>query len=181
MTIRGRYSPPLDPSTIIDWTAATENLYTTGTGTFSDLSAGTITGTDAGYSIVQDDGTREVGFYTNADGGWVGTKSNHPLNFFTNNSVALMTIGTDGNFDFKTGNFANVGTIACGAITGGAYNDVTLAVRDEASTNLNANAKTAITNLGSTEINNLGYRDSWGMISTVEEWRPRESLLIGMR
>lgn len=52
---------------------------------------------------------------------------------------------------------------------------VILAVRDEASTNLNANVKTAITNLGSTEINNLGYRDSWGMISTVGEWRPRES------
>jgi len=35
-------------------------------------------------------------------GGWLGTSSNHPLNFFTNNSAARMTVDTAGNVGVGT-------------------------------------------------------------------------------
>ncbi|HZS07152.1 MAG TPA: hypothetical protein VFD58_20115 [Blastocatellia bacterium] len=54
------------------------------------------------YGLIHTDGTAVVGTWvgaggTGANGGWFGTKSNHPLRFFTNNGGAIMTIGTDGN------------------------------------------------------------------------------------
>ncbi len=56
----------------------------------------------AGYGWVHTDGVREVGSYVDVSGGWLGTRSNHPLKFFTNNSVALMTLTTDGRFGIGT-------------------------------------------------------------------------------
>jgi hypothetical protein len=55
-----------------------------------------------GYGLVHTDGTHEVGSYLNADGGWLGTRSNHPLHFFTNNSLPLMTVTTSGNVGIGT-------------------------------------------------------------------------------
>lgn len=54
----------------------------------------------SGYGITQTDGTVTVGSYiSNAAGGsgWFGTKSNHPLNFFTNDGLPQMTLATNGN------------------------------------------------------------------------------------
>jgi len=54
-----------------------------------------------GYGITQTDGVVTVGsFITGAGGGggWFGTRTNHPLNFFTNDSLAQMTLLPNGNF-----------------------------------------------------------------------------------
>ena len=54
-----------------------------------------------GYGITQTNGAVTVGsFITSIDGGsaWFGTRSNHPLNFFTSDSLPQMTLTTAGNF-----------------------------------------------------------------------------------
>jgi hypothetical protein len=45
-----------------------------------------------------------IGSFGGATGGWLGTKSNNPLNFFTNNGGALMTILQNGNIGIGTVN-----------------------------------------------------------------------------
>ena len=58
-----------------------------------------------GYGITQTGGGVTIGSFINtASGGsgWFGTRSNHPLNFFTNDSLPLMTIGTTGNVGIGT-------------------------------------------------------------------------------
>ena len=47
-----------------------------------------------GYGFIHSDATDnvQVGTYVSSSGGWIGTKSNHSLNFFTNNSTELMTL-----------------------------------------------------------------------------------------
>jgi len=54
------------------------------------------------YGWVHTDGTRQIGSYVDASGGWLGTKSNHALNFFTNDSTARMTLGTSGALGIGT-------------------------------------------------------------------------------
>lgn len=73
-----------------------------GIGTTSPLSKLTVQAT--GYGLLQSSGPAvdavKVGtFVTTAAGGsaWFGTKSNHPLNFFTNDGLPQMTIDTSGN------------------------------------------------------------------------------------
>lgn len=61
----------------------------------------------AGYGFLQSNGTVAVGSYVNSTGGWLGTKSNHPLHFFSNDSLPLMTLHTNGN--------VTIGTTAQGA------------------------------------------------------------------
>ena len=59
----------------------------------------------SGYGITQTDGAITVGsFITNAGGGsaWFGTRTNHPLNFFTNDGLPQMTLTTAGNFGIGT-------------------------------------------------------------------------------
>jgi hypothetical protein len=53
-----------------------------------------------GYGFVNTLGAVTVGSYVDAVGGGFGTRSNHPLNFFTNNNSGSpqMTLGTNGNF-----------------------------------------------------------------------------------
>jgi hypothetical protein len=49
-----------------------------------------------GHGITQTDGTITVGTYVSSLGGWLGTRSNHPLHFFANNSAPYMTVATNG-------------------------------------------------------------------------------------
>jgi hypothetical protein len=56
----------------------------------------------SGYGIVQTNGTVDVGSYLTSFGGWFGTRSNHPLYFFTNDSSPRMTIDTAGNVGIGT-------------------------------------------------------------------------------
>jgi hypothetical protein len=64
-----------------------------GIGTTSPTSKLTVQ--TGGDGLEQTDGTLSVASYVNADGGWLGTRSNHPLYFFTNNGLASMTLGVD--------------------------------------------------------------------------------------
>ncbi|HNP24189.1 MAG TPA: hypothetical protein PKM63_04085 [Panacibacter sp.] len=57
---------------------------------------------DASYGLTHTNGVVTVGSYVGNNGGWLGTKSNHPLYFFTNNSTALMTITTAGSVGIGT-------------------------------------------------------------------------------
>ena len=62
---------------------------------------------DFGFSHT--DGTVIVGSYigdfgASGSGGWLGTKTNHALNFYTNNSLAQMTIVPGGNVGIGTTN-----------------------------------------------------------------------------
>jgi hypothetical protein len=60
------------------------------------------------YGLTHTDGTVTVGTYVGSgnsqNAGWLGTKSNHPLFFFTNNSGALMTLAISGNVGIGTTN-----------------------------------------------------------------------------
>jgi hypothetical protein len=52
------------------------------------------------YGFIHTDGTTTVGTYvggsqSGAFGGWIGTQSNDPLHFFTNNGQPGLTLGTD--------------------------------------------------------------------------------------
>jgi hypothetical protein len=48
------------------------------------------------YGIVHTDGTAAVATYVGATGGWVGTRSNHPLSFFVNSGGASLSIDLSG-------------------------------------------------------------------------------------
>lgn len=49
-----------------------------------------------GPGFVHTNGTVIVESYIGGDGGWFGTRTNHPLRFYTNNSSVKMAINTDG-------------------------------------------------------------------------------------
>jgi hypothetical protein len=67
-----------------------------GSGASSPLYPLTINTGGSGYGWVHTDGTHEIGSYVNNSGGWLGTHSNHPLHFFTNDSLPKMTLTTSG-------------------------------------------------------------------------------------
>ncbi|HVE57720.1 MAG TPA: hypothetical protein VNB22_12880, partial [Pyrinomonadaceae bacterium] len=49
------------------------------------------------YGFTQTNGTVTVGTFIAANSGWFGTRSNHPLQFFTNNGQSRLMIDTNGN------------------------------------------------------------------------------------
>lgn len=59
------------------------------------------------YGFTHTNGAVTVDSYIDAQGGWLGTRSNHPLYFFTNNGFAQMTIGTNGNVCIGLTNLSN--------------------------------------------------------------------------
>jgi hypothetical protein len=67
-----------------------------GVGTSSPTDPFTVktSGPFAGYGIVHTNGTVSVGTYVSSDTGWLGTKSNHDLAFFTNDSSPEMVVKT---------------------------------------------------------------------------------------
>lgn len=73
-----------------------------GIGTPSPAYPLTLNTGASGYGFVHTDGAVEVGTFINAAGGWLGTKSNHPLHFFTNNSFPKVTLTTDGKVGIGT-------------------------------------------------------------------------------
>jgi hypothetical protein len=74
-----------------------------GIGTTSPLSKLTVQG--SGYGLTHTSGAVTLGtFITTAAGGsgWLGTKSNHPLSFFTNDGLPQMTLDISGNVGIGT-------------------------------------------------------------------------------
>ncbi|HUN80077.1 MAG TPA: hypothetical protein VMV81_01060 [Phycisphaerae bacterium] len=54
------------------------------------------------YGMVHTNGTVELGSYVSGTGGWLGTRSAHPLYFFTGDSSPQVTLTTAGNFGIGT-------------------------------------------------------------------------------
>lgn len=71
-----------------------------GIGTNSPIARLTVE--TPGYGFLQTNGAVQVGSYADSAVGWYGTRSNHPLSFFTNNSLAQMTLSTAGNVGIGT-------------------------------------------------------------------------------
>jgi hypothetical protein len=86
-----------------NWTLSGSDIYANTTGNIGigtatplvKLSVQTGTGN---YGIIHSDGVITLGTYIGNGKGWLGTKSNHPLTFFTNNSNEQMTLLANGNF-----------------------------------------------------------------------------------
>ncbi|MBL7743637.1 MAG: tail fiber domain-containing protein [Chitinophagaceae bacterium] len=64
----------------------------------------TVQTSTTSYGITHTDGNIQLSTYVggSSGGGEIGTKSNHPLSFFTNGSNARMTIGTNGSVGIGT-------------------------------------------------------------------------------
>lgn len=73
-----------------------------GIGTTTPLVKLSVLTSTGNYGITHSDGTVTVGTYIGGGKGWLGTKSNHPLVFFTNNSSEQMTLLPNGNFGIGT-------------------------------------------------------------------------------
>jgi hypothetical protein len=71
---------------------------------FTKLNVKTLTNS---YGVTQTDGTVTVGTYIGASEGWIGTRSNHPLTFFTNDGGQAMTLATNGFFGIGNNSPAN--------------------------------------------------------------------------
>jgi Chaperone of endosialidase len=87
----------------VGWTA-NSLLYNNGTniGIGTTNPSSKLEVLSSGYGILQNDGTVSVGTYTSSTGGWIGTKTNHPLHFFSNNSAERMTLSALGNLGIGT-------------------------------------------------------------------------------
>jgi hypothetical protein len=68
-----------------------------GIGTVNPQSPLSVQTGSLSYGFTQTNGTITVGSYIDATGGWLGTRSNHPLNFFTNDGGRQMTLLQNGN------------------------------------------------------------------------------------
>ena len=70
-----------------------------GVGTTTPVNKLTVQTATNNTGIVHTDGTIRVGTYVGGSAGWLGTVSNHPLYFYTNNGgsqIALLTNGRVG-------------------------------------------------------------------------------------
>ena len=88
----------LNGSDIYNNTSGNAGIGTTTPG--DKLTVQTVTNT---FGISHTDGTITVGTWVGLGDGWLGTKSNHPLAFFTNNSAPQMLIATNGNVGIGLG------------------------------------------------------------------------------
>ena len=71
-----------------------------GIGTASPTSKLTVSGIQYGISHI--DGSVNLSTFINASGGWFGTRSNHPLHFYTNDSAEQMTLNQAGQLGVGT-------------------------------------------------------------------------------
>lgn len=67
-----------------------------GVGTTTPQSKLSVATSGNGYGFTHTNGSVTVGSFINTGSGWLGTRSNHPLNFFTNDGGAAMQISTAG-------------------------------------------------------------------------------------
>lgn len=61
-----------------------------------------LTVSAVGYGIEHTDGTRRLSTYLSATGGWFGTRTADPLNFFVNDGAARMTVDIGGRVGIGT-------------------------------------------------------------------------------
>ncbi len=71
---------------------------TTEIGSYKPDGSFTTTTAPGAFGFTHNDtGGRSIATYCNANAGWIGTISNHPLFFYTNNSIEQMALSTAGN------------------------------------------------------------------------------------
>ena len=73
-----------------------------GIGTTTPGSKLSVQTSGSNFGFTHTNGTVTVGSYVDSTAGWFGTRTNHPLNFFTNDSSAQMTLLANGNFGIGT-------------------------------------------------------------------------------
>lgn len=73
-----------------------------GIGTTNAPTRLTVQTPPGSYGISHQDGTVQLSTYVAGTGGWLGTRSNNPLHFYTNDSVSRMMIDTNGNVGIGT-------------------------------------------------------------------------------
>lgn len=71
-----------------------------GIGTTSPATKLTVA--SVGYGIEHTDGTRNLSTYLSATGGWFGTRTDDPLNFFVNDGAARLTVDNGGKVGIGT-------------------------------------------------------------------------------
>jgi hypothetical protein len=103
-----------------------------GIGTTSPTDKLTVQTAPNSSGITHTDGTRRLTTFLggSTNGAWLGTVSNHPLSFFTDNRDARLTIGTNGSvgigtsnpvFVLDVGNRMRVRSQATGGVTAGIW------------------------------------------------------------
>jgi len=66
------------------------------------ISALTVRVSGDAFGLTHTNGSTTLGSYVSSTGGWLGTITNHPLFFFTNNSQPQVTLSPNGNFGIGT-------------------------------------------------------------------------------
>lgn len=102
-----------------------------GIGTTTPITKLTVQTLTNSYGVTQTDGTVTVGTYIGASEGWLGTRSNHPLTFFTNDGGQQMTLAVNGNVGI--GNNAPSNRLVIG--NGGGFGGYDFAIGDKSSSN----------------------------------------------
>jgi len=92
-----------------------------GIGTTSPQSKLTVQTGNLSYGFTHTNGSVTVGSYVDAIGGWLGTRSPHPLHFFTNDGSALMTVATNGSVGVGTSNPTQARLQVNGNVLNGVY------------------------------------------------------------
>ena len=84
--------------------AIPSNAQNVGIGTTTPLDKLTVQSVPNSYGITHTDGTIKLSTFLGGStgGGWIGTQSNHPLSFFTNNSSSQMILLQNGKFGIGT-------------------------------------------------------------------------------
>ncbi|MFM9995166.1 MAG: hypothetical protein ACKVU4_05130 [Phycisphaerales bacterium] len=103
-------SAPYASCSLFPWELGTGQISYTGgrvgVGTASPLTPFTLQTSTDDFGFSHTDGTRTLATFVGGlgNGAYLGTSSNHPLYFYTNDSGPLMTIATNGNVGVGTSN-----------------------------------------------------------------------------
>lgn len=100
------------------------NAQNVGIGTTTPSDKLTVLTNSFNYGISHTDGDVIVGTYIGSGYGWLGTKSVHPLAFYTGGGVPQMTIQTNGNVGI--GNIVAVNRLQIGNTPGFSSNDLAI-------------------------------------------------------
>jgi hypothetical protein len=78
-------------------TSVIDNNLIVGGGSLSGSERLMVRRATGGYTVITTDGTHSFGIYNGGGAAWLGTTSNHPLDFFTNGSGTQVRLTTAGN------------------------------------------------------------------------------------